>query len=257
MPGSFWSCSTKRARGSGRDTINSQFPMPYSQSRIWRLGVGGWDLTATGVSQTGDLQTAHQAAHRLTELLVHLAAGVVDGGHDQILQHLHVVLGDDLGIDLDRLQLLGAVHGDGDHAAAGRGLDAQLGHLLLQALLHLLRLLHHGLDVHISSTSRISAGMISSMVCTAEDDMASALRSRFPAAGASTFGCSTFAAATPTSPPTAVTLMRLPAAFSAADSSHARASVHCSRSARCVGENVKVMASSVTSIRCACATTML
>ena len=32
--------------------------------------------------------------------------------------------------------------------AAGRRLDPQLGHLLLQALLHLLRLLHHLLDVH-------------------------------------------------------------------------------------------------------------
>ena len=43
---------------------------------------------------------------------------------------------------------LGAVDDDGDHAAAGVALDLQLGHLLLQALLHLLRLLHHLLDVH-------------------------------------------------------------------------------------------------------------
>ena len=39
---------------------------------------------------------------------------------DQVLQHLDVVLRDDLGIDLERLHLLGAVDDDGDHAAAGR-----------------------------------------------------------------------------------------------------------------------------------------
>ena len=101
------------------------------------------------------------AAHLLRHLLVGLAVRVVDGRDDQVLQHLDVVLRDDLGIDLERLQLLRAVDDDGDHAAAGGGLDAQLGHLLLQALLHLLRLLHHLLNllrVHISSTSRISAG---------------------------------------------------------------------------------------------------
>src|SRR5204863_2867500 len=72
----------------------------------------------------------------------------------------------DLGIDRHRLDLLGAVDDDGHHAAAGVAFDAQLGHLLLQALLHLLRLLHHLLDVHISSTSRISAGKTSSMAWT-------------------------------------------------------------------------------------------
>src|SRR5439155_11495194 len=77
-----------------------------------------------------------------------------------------VLFRDDLGVDGDRLDLLGAVDADGDHAAAGVALDAEAGHLLLQALLHLLRLLHHLLDVHISSTSRISAGKTSSIVCT-------------------------------------------------------------------------------------------
>src|SRR5205807_6775270 len=86
---------------------------------------------------------------------------VVQGCDDQILQHLDIFSGDDLGIDLQRLHLLGAVDDNGDHAAAGVALDAQIGHLLLQALLHLLRLLHHLLDVHISSTSRISAGKTS------------------------------------------------------------------------------------------------
>src|SRR5439155_20811011 len=90
-------------------------------------------------------------------------------GADQILQPTDVVFRHDLRVDFDRLHQLGAVDDDGDHPAAGVALDAQLGHLLLQALLHLLRLLHHLLhllDVHISSTSRISAGKTSNIACT-------------------------------------------------------------------------------------------
>ena len=120
MPGSFCSCSTSRDERFGK-----------RQS-----------------SRAGDLQPAHHALHLLTELLVDLPVRVVDRRDDQVLQHLHVVFRDDFGIDLDRLQLLVAADDDGHHAAAGGRLDAQLGHLLLQALLHLLRLLHHGLDVH-------------------------------------------------------------------------------------------------------------
>ena len=37
---------------------------------------------------------------------------------------------------------------DGDHSAAGAAFHAEFGHLLLQGRLHLLRLLHHLLDVH-------------------------------------------------------------------------------------------------------------
>ena len=55
---------------------------------------------------------------------------------------------DTTSIDFDGLELLGAVDDDADHAAAGAGLDAELGHLFLEALLHLLRLLHHLLDIH-------------------------------------------------------------------------------------------------------------
>ena len=43
---------------------------------------------------------------------------------------------------------LRAVDDDRDHAAAGVAFDPELGHLLLQALLHLLRLLHHLLNIH-------------------------------------------------------------------------------------------------------------
>ena len=49
---------------------------------------------------------------------------------------------------LQRQHLLVAVDGDDDHAAAGRGADLHLGHLALQLFLHLLRLLHHFLDIH-------------------------------------------------------------------------------------------------------------
>ncbi len=44
--------------------------------------------------------------------------------------------------------MLVAVDDDRDHAAAGGGLDGQLRHFTLQALLHLLRLLHHVLNTH-------------------------------------------------------------------------------------------------------------
>src|SRR5688572_24553483 len=109
-------------------------------------------------------------------------------GENEILEHLDVVFRHDLGIERDLLHLLVAVHDDGDHAAAGGGFDLRLAHLLLQALLHLLGLLHHLIDVHdrplvqttdlrpaettsgglyISSTSLISAGNTSSIACTA------------------------------------------------------------------------------------------
>src|SRR5688572_27068661 len=73
--------------------------------------------------------------------------------------------------------MLVSVHRHGDHAAAGGGLHRQFGHLLLQALLHLLRLLHHVLDVHRSSIVVFSTGKISSTACTVEFAIASAFTS--------------------------------------------------------------------------------
>src|SRR5207237_5976251 len=64
----------------------------------------------------------------------------------QVLEHLRVVAIDDLGIDLDRDQLLFAVGLDRDHATAGRGIDLLLANLLLHRehlLLQLLCFLHH------------------------------------------------------------------------------------------------------------------
>src|SRR4029079_4101725 len=107
---------------------------------------------------------------------------------DQILEHADLLFRDDLRIDLHGLHLLGAVDDDGDHAAAGVAFDAQLGHLLLQVLLHLLRLLHHVLDVHISSTSRISAGNTSSIAWTPASASACSRSADFLSAGAASTG---------------------------------------------------------------------
>ena len=131
----------------------------------------------------------HHAAHLLRHRLVGLALRVVDRRDDQILQHLDVVFRDDLGIDLERLQLLGAVDDDGDHAAAGGAFDAQLGHLLLQALLHLLRLLHHLLNLWMF-TSRSPrrpgsrAGNTSSSACTPASASACSRSADLPVAAA-------------------------------------------------------------------------
>src|ERR1700682_1440879 len=110
--------SRSRARGPGRDT--SEFHP-------------GWQ----------------HSAHLLRHLFIGLPLRVVHGGDDEILQHFHIVFRDDFGVDLQRLNLFGAVHDHSDHTTTGIALDLELRHLLLQALLHLLRLLHHLLNVHI------------------------------------------------------------------------------------------------------------
>ena len=50
--------------------------------------------------------------HLPRELLVGLAMRIVHGGNDEILEHLHFILRDDLGIDLERLDLLRSVDHD-------------------------------------------------------------------------------------------------------------------------------------------------
>ena len=103
---------------------------------------------STRVYESRQVQPRHHAAHAALHLVVHLAVRVVDRGDDQVLQHADVVLRHDLGVERQLQQVLVAVDHHRDHAAAGGGLDADVGHLLLQALLHLLRLLHHRLDIH-------------------------------------------------------------------------------------------------------------
>src|SRR5215203_3168972 len=150
MPGSRCSSSMRRRTGSGRDI------QTVARSRS----------SVVDSVYPSEFQPRHQAAHLRGEFFLDLAVGVVDRGEDHVLQHLDVLFRHHLGVDLQRLQLLVAVDDDRDHAAAGGRLDAEFGHLLLKALLHLLRLLHHLLDVHISSTSRISAGKTSSSALT-------------------------------------------------------------------------------------------
>ena len=79
------------------------------------------------------------------DCLVHLLDGFVARGHHHVLQHFDVA--GHFGVDLHRQQILVAVHLDGDHAAAGRGLHLDQGDFLLHLLLHLLRLAHHLLHV--------------------------------------------------------------------------------------------------------------
>ena len=74
--------------------------------------------------QTGQAEAAHDAADLALQLLVDLAQRVVDGGDDQVLQHLDIVFRDDVRIDRQLLHVLVAVDDDGDHAAAGGALDA-------------------------------------------------------------------------------------------------------------------------------------
>src|SRR6266542_3541005 len=121
MPGSRWSSVMSCVSGSGRG-------MPALHS---------WNL-----------EPAEHPAHLLLHRLIGLAMRLGDRSDEQVLQHLHIVFRHDVRIERDPLYLLVAVHDDGDHAAAGGRLDMRFGHLLLQALLHLLRLFHHALDVH-------------------------------------------------------------------------------------------------------------
>ena len=78
------------------------------------------------------------------------AQRLVGGGEDHVLQELGVVGIDGLGSDRDRLDHEVAGDLDGDHAAAGRGLDLLVLELLLgghHVRLHLLDLLEHLLHV--------------------------------------------------------------------------------------------------------------
>src|SRR5262249_4446721 len=153
----------------------------------------------------------------------------------------------------ERLDLLGAVDHHGHHAAAGVAFGAQFGGLLLQPLLRLLRLLHDLLDIHISSTSRISAGKISSIVWTPASAIACSRSADFfsadpwwaaawppllpagaapsPAAAAAGGGASFC---------TLVTAILRPETCCAADSSQARCCSNTSRSVRWFGVKVKI-----------------
>jgi hypothetical protein len=81
----------------------------------------------------------------LLGLFVDPPRGFVKGRHHHVLQHLDV--GGDFRVDLHGQNVLLAVHLDRHHASSGGGLHTDLRDLALEALLHLLRLLHHLLHV--------------------------------------------------------------------------------------------------------------
>src|SRR5687767_1043969 len=86
------------------------------------------------------------AAETLGLKLLSLAQTLVHGGHDQVLQHLHVVGVDRPGVDRDRLESAGPGHHGLDDPAAHRGLHGLGRQPLLRGHhvgLHLLNLLHH------------------------------------------------------------------------------------------------------------------
>ena len=75
----------------------------------------------------------------------------VDGRHEQVLEHLHLVGIDGGRVDLDATNLLRPRDDDPHGAAAGGGLECRLGELLLRLRhlrLHLLRHLGDLADVH-------------------------------------------------------------------------------------------------------------
>src|SRR5262245_37600727 len=115
---------------------------PSSSIRTW-----------TGPSYMGSEPQAGWQPHALgdaTEPLggqvLGLAQALVDGGGDQVAEHLDVVGVERVRVDRDRLHRLVALDPGRDHAAAGRPLDDLLGQLglgVLHLALHLLQLLEH------------------------------------------------------------------------------------------------------------------
>src|SRR5687767_1323728 len=86
------------------------------------------------------------AAETLGLKLLSLAQTLVHGGHDQVLQHLHVVGVDRPGVDRDRLESAGPGHHGFDDPAAHGSLHGLSRQPLLRGHhvgLHLLNLLHH------------------------------------------------------------------------------------------------------------------
>src|SRR5215211_7889671 len=96
------------------------------------------------------------AAQALSGQVLGLAQALVDGGGDQVAEHLDVVGVERVRVDRHRLHRLVALDPGRDHAAAGRPLDDLLGQLGLGVLhlpLHLLQLLEHLVGVEPAAAS--------------------------------------------------------------------------------------------------------
>ena len=97
-------------------------------------------------------EPAGDAAHAVGGELLGRADRLVRRGGDHVLEQLGVLGVDRLGVDDDGLHDEVAADLDGDHPAAGGGLDLLVLELLLRrqhVLLHLLDLLHHLLHVRL------------------------------------------------------------------------------------------------------------
>src|SRR5215208_6729150 len=108
-----------------------------------RLEAGNAEIAQTAEPTSG-------LAHLRGGHLLGRADRLVHGGLHHVLKKLDVLGVDRFRVDLQLQQLEVAAHLDGDHAAAGTGLDGgalqlllRLGHLGL----HLLDLLHHLVEV--------------------------------------------------------------------------------------------------------------
>jgi len=94
------------------------------------------------------IEAAGHLAHVLLRGRLGFLLRVGDGDHHEILQHLDITRIHDAGIELDLLDLPGAVHVGRDHPATGGTRNGDLLKLFLhflKAILHVLRLLQ---DLH-------------------------------------------------------------------------------------------------------------
>src|SRR5262245_30873715 len=98
-------------------------------------------------SHARDAEPAGHGRHLLLGDAPGVAERVVDGGDDQVLEHLDISRVDRVGIDRHRDQLLLARDDRGDDAAAGRAVDRHGLELALDAEQLLLHLLGHPLQV--------------------------------------------------------------------------------------------------------------
>jgi hypothetical protein len=104
--------------------------------------------TGLAAAEAGDAEAGGDRAHLLLGELLALAQALVDGGHHEVLEHLHVLGVHGGGVDDEPDQVLLAGDGRLDDAAARGSLDGGRLELLLDARHLLLHLHQHLLRVH-------------------------------------------------------------------------------------------------------------
>src|SRR5580704_18197469 len=104
------------------------------------------------LEESGNLEARHagnpagQVLHLVGEFFIDPPGGFVDRRSDQILQHLLVFVGENVGLDAYINKLLLPIHFYGNHAAAGRGFHGYGVYLTLQVFLQLLEPGEHLLE---------------------------------------------------------------------------------------------------------------